>query len=223
LQVAEGYGMNAREVTGGHDELADALGEAIGAAEPRARILLAQQAAFYESVHPTPVAALAEWRACLRRRSASYMDEVRDVAGVAHASDEDVPPDGGLEGYTGVALTALRALTTGRPETVVLNTANRGSVPFLDDLAVVEVPCRVDADGVRPLPRAVGDWTLHEQGLVSLVKDTERATIAAAERGSRELAIRALALHPLVASLEAAALVLDRSAAALGGLGAFAR
>jgi benzoylformate decarboxylase len=35
LQVAEGYGMSAREVTGGHDELAEALGEAIGAGEPR--------------------------------------------------------------------------------------------------------------------------------------------------------------------------------------------
>jgi benzoylformate decarboxylase len=35
LQVAEGYGVKSREVTGGHDELAEALGDAIGAGEPR--------------------------------------------------------------------------------------------------------------------------------------------------------------------------------------------
>jgi benzoylformate decarboxylase len=35
LRVAEGYGMAAREVTGGHDELVEAMGEAIGAGEPR--------------------------------------------------------------------------------------------------------------------------------------------------------------------------------------------
>ena len=35
LKVAEGYGMAAREVTGGHDELADTMREAIGAGEPR--------------------------------------------------------------------------------------------------------------------------------------------------------------------------------------------
>ena len=35
LRVAEGYGMAAREVTGGHDELVEAMREAIGAGEPR--------------------------------------------------------------------------------------------------------------------------------------------------------------------------------------------
>jgi benzoylformate decarboxylase len=35
LKVAEGYGMKAREVTGGHDELVEAMRDAIGAAEPR--------------------------------------------------------------------------------------------------------------------------------------------------------------------------------------------
>lgn len=35
LQVAEGYGMKASGVTGGHDDLAEALRDAIGAGEPR--------------------------------------------------------------------------------------------------------------------------------------------------------------------------------------------
>jgi 6-phospho-beta-glucosidase len=102
----------------------------------------------------------------------------------------------------------VRALVTGAPTTLVLNTANRGAIPFLDDEAVVEVPCVVDNAGIRPI--ASSPWTLHEQGLISLVKDAERATVAAAEARSRSLAVRALALHPLVSSVEAASTMLDR-------------
>jgi 6-phospho-beta-glucosidase len=72
------------------------------------------------------------------------------------------------------------------------------------------VPCRVDAEGVRPLPSS--PWTLHEQGLISLVKDAERATIEAARTRSRAQAVRALALHPLVGSVGAAREILEREA-----------
>ena len=181
----------------------------IKATEPRARVLLRQQEAFYGGRYSEPADALAAWRAALRSRSASYMAEVHDVVDVPRGEEADVPPDGGLGGYTGVALATLRALASGRPATIVLNTANRGAVPFLDDRSVVEVPCRVDGGGVRPLP--TGGWTLHEQGLVSLVKDVERAAIEAAVASSREKAVRALALHPLVSSVEAAKRILARA------------
>jgi 6-phospho-beta-glucosidase len=44
----------------------------------------------------------------------------------------------------------------------------------------------------------------HAQALVTTIKDVERTTIAAARRDSAELAVRALALHPLVPSVTAA-------------------
>ena len=166
----------------------------------RARVLLDVERTFYDR---TDGDALAAWRTALRRRSVTYFAEVN-----GGGSEADLPPDGGLAGYTGVALGVVRALVTGEPATLVLNTANRGAVPFLDDSAVVEVPCRVDRSGVAPLPTTA--WSLHEQGLISLVKDCERTAIAAARTGSRELALRALGLHPLVASTAAAAAILER-------------
>jgi 6-phospho-beta-glucosidase len=166
----------------------------------RAEVLLELERAFYADGDGD---ALAAWRAALRRRSATYFAEVN-----GGGAEEDVPPDGGLGGYTGVALGVLRALWSGTAATLVLNTANRGALPFLDDDAVVEVPCVVDSDGVQPLP--ANGWSLHEQGLISLIKDVERTTIAAATGRSRALAVRALALHPLVGSLEAAEAIVSR-------------
>jgi 6-phospho-beta-glucosidase len=186
---------------------------------PRARHLLEQQRAFYDRADgDSPAAALEAWRATLRRRSASYFAEGRAASGARDGSEDELPPDGGLGGYTGVALGVVRALVTGTPATIVLDTANRGAVPFLDDTAVVEVPCVVDDKGVRPLNSSA--WTLHEQGLVSLVKDAERMTIAASAAGSRALALRALALHPLVSSVQAAAALLDRYCSAFPELAA---
>jgi 6-phospho-beta-glucosidase len=46
---------------------------------------------------------------------------------------------------------------------------------------------------------------------MSLVKDAERTAIEAAATRSRSLAVRALALHPLVASVGAASTLLERS------------
>jgi 6-phospho-beta-glucosidase len=90
---------------------------------------------------------------------------------------------------------------------LILNTANRSSLPVLDDRAVVEVPAVVGRAGPRPL--AVGEVPAHAGALVALMKDVERTTIEAALTGSRALAIRALALHPLVPSVSTARAIFD--------------
>jgi 6-phospho-beta-glucosidase len=51
---------------------------------------------------------------------------------------------------------------------------------------------------------AIGPVPDHAQGLVQLVKAVERATIEAALTGSSALAVKALALHPLVPSVNKA-------------------
>jgi 6-phospho-beta-glucosidase len=89
----------------------------------------------------------------------------------------------------------------------VLNTANRSSLAFLDDRAVVEVPCIVGRSG--PVPVAVGEVPTHARALVETMKDIERTTIEAAITGSRETAIKALALHPLVPSVTLAREIFD--------------
>jgi 6-phospho-beta-glucosidase len=85
---------------------------------------------------------------------------------------------------------------------LILNVANRSSLPFLDAEAVVEVPCVVGSSGAMPL--AVGEVPPHARHLCERMKEVERTTIRAAREGSAELAIRALAGHPLVPSEEVA-------------------
>jgi len=48
-------------------------------------------------------------------------------------------------------------------EDLVLNVANRGRLPFMDDEAVVEVPCTVGTAGPEPL--AVGTLPSAQPGL----------------------------------------------------------
>jgi 6-phospho-beta-glucosidase len=56
---------------------------------------------------------------------------------------------------------------------------------------------------------AVGPVPAHAKALVTTIKDVERTTIEAAREDSPELAVRALALHPLVPSVTAARKIFD--------------
>ena len=160
---------------------------------PRGAYLLEQQAGFYAGNGD----ALAGWRAARSERERSYMAEARSAAGVAteHAPD----PAGG---YEDEALAVVEAIAGDRRSVLICNTANRSALPFLDERAVVEVPAVLGAAG--PQPVAVGSVPDHAQALVLSVKAVERATIEAALTGSTALAVKALALHPLVPSVNAA-------------------
>jgi 6-phospho-beta-glucosidase len=127
----------------------------------------------------------------------------RLAAGVE--ADHDDGNDGG--GYEGEAMAVGEAIANNTRAIMILNTANRSALPFLDERAVVEVPCTVGRTG--PVPVAVGAVPAHAQALVTAIKDVERTTIQAALTGSSELAIRALALHPLVPSVEIARRMFD--------------
>jgi 6-phospho-beta-glucosidase len=170
--------------------------------ESRAEFLLRQQAAFYGENGRAPEAALEAWRATRRERDETYFAEVHAAAGVpAHEGWED------MGGYEGEALAVVEAIARGGDHVQILNTANRSSLPFLDAEAVVEVPCVVGPTGVRPL--SVGDVPGHARALIESIKVVERLTIDAALTHSRELAVEALALHPLVPSVTVARRILD--------------
>jgi len=99
-------------------------------------------------------------------------------------------------GYEGVALAVIAALTGRRPASVIVNTRNGASLPFLDPDDVVEVPAHIDGGGVAPL--AGGALPRSARGLVTQVKEYEREVVSAAVTGDAERAALALALHPLV-------------------------
>jgi 6-phospho-beta-glucosidase len=130
------------------------------------------------------------------------MAEARNAAGDEHDHEGDA--NGGYE-YEAMAVLEAIALNTRR--VLILNTANRSALPFLDERAVVEVPCVVGRAG--PVPMAMGQVPSHARALVEMMKDVERTTIDAALLGSRELAVKALSLHPLVPSVNTARAIFD--------------
>jgi 6-phospho-beta-glucosidase len=149
----------------------------------------------------------AAYRAYIRERGETYMTiETGDQThpeGFTLAMEEVASQ----EGYAGVALGLVEALTGGRPREMVLNIPNRGAIPTMDDDDVVEVPTYVARGFVRPL--AVGDIPDHCLGLIKQVKAYERLTIAAAVEGSYARAVEALAIHPLVPDYATARAILD--------------
>jgi 6-phospho-beta-glucosidase len=186
--------------------------EAIRAAPAsRGAFLLEQQAAFYAADGEGPEDALAAWRATRHDRERTYMAEARSAAG--DAGEHEIEASAG---YEAEAMAVLEAMVLNTRAVLILNTANRSSVPGLDERAVVEVPAVVGRAGPQPL--AVGPVPAHAGALVTLMKDVERATITAAVTRSRDQAIRALALHPLVPSVNTAREIFDGYRARLPAL-----
>ena len=90
----------------------------------------------------------------------------------------------------------------------VVNTVNGGTLPFLPDDAVIEVPARVDGDGAVPLPVEPLDPLF--AGLIAAVTAYEDLALRAAREGGRERVFRALLAHPLVGQVELADGLTDR-------------
>ncbi len=177
---------------------------AISASEQtRGEYLDAQQGDFFRGL-PDAEDKIGLWTRTVNARSGSYMSEV----GATHThNDDDEPED---DGYAGVAVSVMRALSRGEEATMILNVRNNGAIAGMPDDAVVEVPARVSRDGVTALPTA--PLSLHQLGLVQQVKSVERDIIAAARTGDRNLALRGFAMHPLVDSVTIAEKLLAKYA-----------
>jgi 6-phospho-beta-glucosidase len=119
----------------------------------------------------------------------------------------------GGAGYSEAAVELLASLFGGAGEgRHVVNLANRGTLPFLADDAVVEVPARVSPDAVEPVE--LPPLGALERGLVAHVSAYEELALDAALRGGRERVFRALLAHPLVGQAEVAQRLTDSMLAA---------
>ncbi|MER5506170.1 6-phospho-beta-glucosidase [Streptomyces sp. NPDC002766] len=90
----------------------------------------------------------------------------------------------------------------------VVNTLNRGTLPFLPDDAVIEVQAAVGPKGPTPLP--VPDVDPLYAGLTANVTAYEDLALEAALRGGRDRVFRALLAHPLVGQYAYADALTDR-------------
>lgn len=143
-----------------------------------------------------PMHSLSRYQTYLAQRDSSYMQ-------LETGSAPRIKPDWAeLSGYDKIALVTIRAIVKNQGAIIPLDVPNRGTFPFLDAEDIVEVPCRVDANG--PQPQAVGPVPDHPRELMTKVKIYERATIRAALSGDRGELVDALALNPLVPSNDVA-------------------
>jgi 6-phospho-beta-glucosidase len=176
--------------------------DAVRAGRGRAAYLLKQQQAFYATRSGSPADALSAWRAVWHDRERTYMAETtpdETLGGVLAQEPTD--------GYAAVAADLVEALACNTRRVMILNTANRGSLPVFDARAVVEVPCVVGSHGVTPI--AVGELPADACSLLQTIKKVERLTIEAALEGAAACVLEALAAHPLVGSSATARRIFD--------------
>ncbi len=120
------------------------------------------------------------------------------------------PPDlmkrGGAY-YSTVATQLLSAHFNNLGETHVANVRHGGAVRGWPPDWVLEMPCRVDAGGIHPLPAEPLPPACF--GLLAHVKAFELLTVEAAVHGDRRAAYHALLAHPLGPSADRVGEVLD--------------
>ncbi|RPI26605.1 MAG: 6-phospho-beta-glucosidase, partial [Chloroflexota bacterium] len=152
-------------------------------------------------------AMMARYYGYLNRRGETYM--ARET-GRSHETGELAPVVAQAlagEGYAGVALDVIEALSGARPKAMILNVPNQGAIHGMEDDEVVEILTLVQRGRIQPL--AVGEIPGHPLALMKQVKEYEQLTIAAALEGSYQKALLALTIHPLVLDRIKARQILD--------------
>ncbi|MFI9589432.1 6-phospho-beta-glucosidase [Nonomuraea sp. NPDC052265] len=98
--------------------------------------------------------------------------------------------------YSEAAVALIASLLGDRGDVQVVNTRNDGTLPFLRDEAVIEVPARVSVSGAAPLP--VDPVEPLYAGLIANVSAYEELALDAALHGGADRVRNALLAHPLV-------------------------
>lgn len=109
--------------------------------------------------------------------------------------------------YSEAAVDLTSSLLRDTREVRIVNTFNQGTLPFLPDDAVIEVPAAVDGRGASPLP--VRPLEPLYAGLVAHVTAYEDLALQAALKGGRERVFDALLAHPLIGQIEYAEKLTD--------------
>jgi 6-phospho-beta-glucosidase len=184
-----------------------ALAEIVGQDRTRGEEILEWNQSLFDQlrtidVDNDPEAAHRAYNTYMRRRIRTYMEHDesgRDMRGVT-----DVEAD---ESYAGVALSVIEGLETGEPVHTALNVPNQGAITCMRADDVVEVSCLIDHSGVHPRP--IGPVPEPQELLMRTVKLYERLAVEAILNRSRETAVRALMIHPLVLSYSRATELVD--------------
>ncbi|MFI6905152.1 6-phospho-beta-glucosidase [Nonomuraea sp. NPDC050394] len=98
--------------------------------------------------------------------------------------------------YSEAAVALIASLLGDRGDVQVVNTRNAGTLPFLPDEAVIEVPATITAAGAAPLP--IDPLDPLYAGLIANVSAYESLALDAAIHGGADRVRNALLAHPLI-------------------------
>jgi 6-phospho-beta-glucosidase len=148
-------------------------------------------------IESNPQQAIQTYLYYTLKREASYM------AIETAAAAKEIPPAEQLQlpeslGYAGVMLDFVEALQAKTRHNIVLSVPNQGAIAGFADDDVVEISCKMSPEGAKPV--VIGEIPEPMYLLMKSVKRFERLTVEAVKNSSKELAIEALMIHPLVNS-----------------------
>ncbi|MEU6717245.1 6-phospho-beta-glucosidase [Nonomuraea sp. NPDC046802] len=104
--------------------------------------------------------------------------------------------------YSEAAVALVASLLGDRGDAQIVNVRNSGTLPFLPDEAVIEVPAAVGAGGAVPLPVPTVEPLF--AGLIAHVSAYESLALEAALHGGADRVRDALLAHPLIGQDESA-------------------
>ena len=110
--------------------------------------------------------------------------------------------------YSEAALDLVTSLVTDSNDVQVVDVRNNGTVDFLPDDAVIEVPAQVNAQGATPLPLRARIDPLFG-GLMAHTAAYEGLALEAALHGGRDRVFKAMLAHPLIGQIEQAERLTD--------------
>ena len=110
--------------------------------------------------------------------------------------------------YSEAAVALIASLFADGGDTQVVNLRNAGTLPFLPDDAVVEVPAVISAAGAAAVPVVPFDPGI--RGLIADVTGYEELALDAARCGGRHRVVAALLAHPLIGQYDLAEKMADR-------------
>ena len=196
-----------------------AFNEMVGQDKTRGEKIEEMNRKFFTNAHRSkyrndPGAVLALHKRILHSRHESYMKYAWENTefGLRPAQEEE--NEG--EGYAGVALDFMEAVTSNKPVNMALNVPAGSPVLGLGAHEIVECTCKVSRKKIEPVLPAEISPKLHK--LIHQVKVFETLTCQAARQKSRKLALWALEANPLVQSASVAKKLLDGFTERHGGV-----
>ena len=139
-------------------------------------------------------------------RGETCMDIEEELLDIYSNSELHVKPEllskrGGAR-YSEVAINLVNSIYNDTNDIQVVNCLNNGAIPFMADNDAVEVCARIGKDGAKVIKTNCQNEHIKEYML--MMKAYEKHAVKAAIYGSKEEAMRALVMNPLVGDLATA-------------------